>query len=1203
MENKRLFGESVETKVMDIRSGRLITSSRVWLEVKDVMSEDVITIPPDETAVSAAKAMSAKNISCIVVVDNDSVVGIATEKDFLARISGKDKDLSRTAVAEIMSRPVESAPPDLSIFDASAVMEAKRIKRLPILAGKRLVGIVTQTDLTRALTSYFVWKDVSEIMSRDVATIQAQATVEKAAEIMHSHSLSCIVALEGNRMRGVLTERDLLKRVIVPQKDAGSIRVEEVMSCPVITIHPDYSIFGAFKTMDKMHVRRLVVMEDERLCGIVTQTDIFRAMKKKLQEDEEENFRLLENSASNIYTLDPDGRTTYVNAAFRRLLEVSDPAELTGQPFLPERFWINPAQRTPCLEELKKGDVEMRELALRTAKGKRIYATLFSTFARDIHGQIDRTQGILHNITDRKLAEDEIRRNSQIQSALNGLLSLSLDDLTTEEVLEQAIGQMTSLPWFTPSKGVIFLADDKQETLVMAARRGLPAPLLTACARVRLGGCICGKAALSGEVEFVACVNERHENTFEGMCPHGHYAVPILSSGKVLGVINVYVEEGHQRRREEEDFLRAAAAVLAGVIGRKRAEEALRESEDRYRGLFENSRDAIMTLEPPSWRFTSGNPATVKMFGAKDEEEFVSHGPWELSPERQPDGRASVEKAKEMIETAVREGSHFFEWTHRRLDGKEFSATVLLSKMESAGKVFLQATVRDITQSKRAEEELRRHRDHLGELVEERTQALAQAKAQAEAANRTKSTFLANMSHEIRTPMNAILGFSQLMQRDPALTPRQEQHLDTINRSGELLLAIINDILEMSKIEAGRVTLNPTTFDLPALVHDLETMFRARIEARNLKFSTDIASDLPRFVVGDETKLRQIFINLLGNAVKFTRQGQIVWRLRMNANQQNGLRLMAEVEDTGPGIAADDLGRLFQAFEQTQVGARMAGGSGLGLAISQQFARLMGGQITVTSGVGKGSCFRVEVAIQEAQGPAATERPAQRRVVGLKPGQGPHRVLVADDQQESRILLSEMLKAVGFDVLEVRDGREALACFERWKPHLILMDMRMPVMDGYEACRDIKATDEGRKTAIVALTASTLDDMRQQVFEAGVDAYISKPFKEHELFEVIRTCLPVQYMYEEDTAAPVVVPAGDEPLGPDGVATSIAALPPDLVEAMRQATIRADLHRLRGLIREVEKRSPQVAAHLLELANRYQYVVLSRLLGGELCVK
>jgi CheY-like chemotaxis protein len=309
------------------------------------------------------------------------------------------------------------------------------------------------------------------------------------------------------------------------------------------------------------------------------------------------------------------------------------------------------------------------------------------------------------------------------------------------------------------------------------------------------------------------------------------------------------------------------------------------------------------------------------------------------------------------------------------------------------------------------------------------------------------------------------------------------------------------------------------------------------------------------------------------------------------------------VEDTGPGIAADDLGRLFEPFEQTWVGARMAGGSGLGLAISRQFARLMGGEITATSEVGQGSCFRVEVVVEEAPEPEAVERPAPRRVVGLRPGREPYRVLVADDQQESRILLSEMLKAVGFDVLEVRDGREALACFERWKPHLILMDMRMPVMDGYEACRDIKATEEGRRTAVVAVTASAFDETRQRVFEAGADAYLSKPFQEHELFEVIRTCLLVQYLYEGEAVVPAAVSAGAEVLGPDGVAAGIAALPSDLVEALRQAARRADLHRLRSLLQEVEQQSPPVAAYLLELANRYQYVVLSELLEGEPCVK
>ena len=1160
MVDEGLFGESLAPKVTDIRAGHPITSSHVWLQVKDVMSEDVITITPGETAVSAAKLMSANNISSIIIVDSGSVVGIVTEKDFLARVSAKDRDLNRIMVGEIMSHPVEGVSPHLSIVDASARMEAKHIKRLPVLAGKRLVGIVTQTDLTRALTSYFVWKDVTAIMSRKVATIQTQTTVERAAALMHSHGISCIVALEGNSVRGILTERDYLRRVIVPQKDAASTKVEEVMSSPVSTIHPDYSIFGAFKAMDKMHVRRLVVMENERLSGIVTQTDIFRAMKRKLQVDEAEHRQLLDCSASSIYTLDPDGNISYVNTAFCKLLEVADPAELMGQPFLPDRFWVQPEQRKQCLEELKQGDVEMKELALQTAQGRRIYVTLFSTFARDVHGQISGTQGMLHDVTDRKLAEEMLRQSEEQMRLIVEASPLPLH-LTRPETGEILLANRATCNLFGYSgKNMLHRITSD---LYADAERDRPQVL----AELRE----CGRVA-----QRELAMQKSDGSSF-----------PALLSLEPL----------------EYDNQPALLAVVYDLAERKRAEEMLRASEDKYRRLFESSRDAFMTLAPPSWRFTSGNPATVQMFRAKDEEEFISRGPWDLSPERQPDGRASVEKAKEMIETAVREGSHFFEWRHRRLDGDEFAATVLLSKMESRGNVFLQATVRDISESKRVEEELRTHRDHLEELVEERTQALAEAKAQAETASQAKSAFLANMSHELRTPMNAILGFSQLMQRDPGLTSQQKQHLDTINRSGEHLLAIINDILEVSKIEAGRVTLNPTVFDLRALIHDLEAMFRARIEARNLTFNTDIASDLPLFVVCDENKLRQIFINLLGNAVKFTRQGHIDWCLRREGDRQNGLRLVAKVEDTGPGIATDDLGRLFQAFEQTQAGARMAGGSGLGLAISQQFARLMGGQITATSEVGKGSCFRVEVTIQAAKEPKVRERPAGRRVVGLEPGQEPYRVLVADDQQDSRIFLSEMLKAVGFDVLEVRDGREAIACYERWKPHLILMDMRMPIMDGYEACRQIKASEEGCRTVIVAVSASVFDNMRQQALQAGVDAYLSKPFKEHELFEVIRTCLPVQYIYEGDAASPGVAPAGDEMMGPEGVVTSLATLPPDLVEAMRQATIRADLHRLRALIRDVEKESPDVAAYLLDLANHYQYVVLSRLLEGRLCAK
>ncbi|TKJ34146.1 MAG: hypothetical protein CEE38_18970 [Planctomycetes bacterium B3_Pla] len=410
MENKNQLSDSVNTAIIDIQSERLITSAQIWLEVKDVMSKDVITVGSEETVVSAAKTMSENNVSCAVVMDGGSLTGILTEKDLLTMIAGKDKNFAEIKVAQIMSSPADSIGPDLSVLDASGIMDTKHIRRLPILEGGQLVGIVTQTDLARALTSYGIWKDVTEIMSSDIAAIQTKATVAEAVEIMKSRNISCIVALEGNEVQGIITERDVLKGIVALKKDPAHIKVETVMSSPVITIPTSYSVFSARKIMDKRRVRRLVAMDDEQLCGIVTQTDIFRAVKQKLLEEEEKNSRLLERSKSNIYTLDLDGRITYVNPAFMGLLDVSGPEELIGRPFLPERFFDNPEKKAQLLRELKKGRVEVKELALKTSRGRKIYVTLFSTFTKNIHDEINGTQGILYNVTDHKLAEESTTR-------------------------------------------------------------------------------------------------------------------------------------------------------------------------------------------------------------------------------------------------------------------------------------------------------------------------------------------------------------------------------------------------------------------------------------------------------------------------------------------------------------------------------------------------------------------------------------------------------------------------------------------------------------------------------------------------------------------------------------------------------------------------------------------------------------------------
>src|SRR5947209_14838046 len=408
------------------------------------------------------------------------------------------------------------------------------------------------------------------------------------------------------------------------------------------------------------------------------------------------------------------------------------------------------------------------------------------------------------------------------------------------------------------------------------------------------------------------------------------------------------------------------------------------------------------------------------------------------------------------------------------------------------------------------------------------------------------------MSHEIRTPMNAILGFSQLMLRDQDLTQRQCQYLGTINRSGEHLLALINDILEMSKSEAGRTTLNLSTFDLPALLKDLEMMFRVRTEEKNLSFSVEMIGAVPQYIVTDINKLRQVFINVLGNAIKFTEQGGVGLRVRADRQGANGPQLRVEIEDTGPGISPDEQVKLFRQFEQTKTGQQAGTGTGLGLAISREFVRLMGGAITVNSQVGKGSVFIIHLPLKEGEAQAVPAKDKPRHVLRLQPGQAKCRVLIADDIEDNRQLLAQLLAPVGFEIRLATNGAEAVLEFEKWRPHLILMDFRMPVMDGHEAIRRIRAMAGGKEPKMIAVTASAMEANRLDLMAIGADDFLSKPFREVELFQKIHTHAGVEYVYAADPAAAAQEEAAE--LTPE----SLAGWPQDLIGPMRDAVLTAD---------------------------------------------
>jgi signal transduction histidine kinase/DNA-binding NarL/FixJ family response regulator len=405
-------------------------------------------------------------------------------------------------------------------------------------------------------------------------------------------------------------------------------------------------------------------------------------------------------------------------------------------------------------------------------------------------------------------------------------------------------------------------------------------------------------------------------------------------------------------------------------------------------------------------------------------------------------------------------------------------------------------------------------------VVETMNRAKANAKKaqeQSEAANKAKSVFLANMSHELRTPLNAILGFSRLMNNSADVTGDQKDNLEIIMQSGEHLLNLINNILDISKIESGRVLLEPTTVDLYQLISELQSWMYVKAVEKGLNLSIEQAPNLPRFITIDAGKLRQVLINLIGNAIKFTQHGGVIFHAsvaRQGTIDQVVIRF--EIEDTGIGIKAEDVDSIFESFVQIKNQGLTEIGTGLGLAISKQNTNLMGGEIGVTSELGKGSLFFVEIPVVVI--PISTPPPLQqnRHIVGLVEGQPHYRLLITEDQAENRLLLHKLLEPIGFELMEAINGQEAVTIFEQWHPDLIWMDMRMQVMDGIEATRIIKNKENGKNTKIVALTAHALEEERKLILEAGCDDFIRKPYQDKEIFEALEKHLGVKYLYASD---------------------------------------------------------------------------------------
>jgi two-component system, sensor histidine kinase and response regulator len=490
------------------------------------------------------------------------------------------------------------------------------------------------------------------------------------------------------------------------------------------------------------------------------------------------------------------------------------------------------------------------------------------------------------------------------------------------------------------------------------------------------------------------------------------------------------------------------------------------------------------------------------------------------------------------------------------------------------------------------------------------------AKEAADTANRAKSEFLANMSHELRTPLNAILGYTQLMQRDQSLTSAHQRYINIINQSGEHLLGLINDVLEMSKIEAGQVTLDNAVFDLHNLLHSLKGMLQQKAQSKGLHLILDMGANVPRAIKADENKLRQVLINLLGNAIKFTRKGSVILRIR---SEESGFdtdnkqwNLYFEVEDTGYGIGSEEIGDLFKAFKQTRVGRESKEGTGLGLRISQKFVQMMGGEITVKSEPGKGSCFSFQIHAGFSDILARAVSSNLDRASRLLPGQPNYRILVAEDTSVNRLLLVKILSDLGFEVQEAKNGQVAITLYQKWHPHLIFMDMQMPVVDGYEATRKIKqyAKENSELTSqnsalanlpiIIAITASAFDEQRQECFQAGCDAFVGKPFRRDEILAILAKYLGVKYDNEETaTIAKSARATNLIESQPDSAldANALTIMPSEWIAQLHNAAAQGNDVLSLKLIRQIPPQYPSLIDTLTKLVETYQFEELMAMIA------
>ena len=650
---------------------------------------------------------------------------------------------------------------------------------------------------------------------------------------------------------------------------------------------------------------------------------------------------------------------------------------------------------------------------------------------------------------------------------------------------------------------------------------------------------------------------------------HARIVPEFDKDGAVFSVLSIAHDITERKKAEEglriyQKYLKNLAEQRTKELS-QRNEELKREIEERNRieerlrfTEFSVERSAIATF----WLEANGsvfhvNKAACWLLGYS-RKEFIWMSIYDFSP------TFSQEMWGDFWQSLFY-GQHIaIEATYRAKDGKTFPVEVDTNYFEYDGKAYCLSFARDITERKYAETELRK------------------AKEAAEAANQAKSNFLANMSHELRTPLNGILGYTQILKHDKNLTRKQQEAIQTMHSSGEYLLLMINDILDLSKIEAQKMELILTEIYLPQFLRGVIDIAQIRAKQKALPLFCDIAPDIPKYIRGDEKRLRQILLNLLSNAIKFTEKGSVKFQISRCENNPAGdseprhPQLCFLVEDSGIGVPLEKLQEIFLPFHQVGDLRVQAEGTGLGLAISQRLVRMMGGELQVQSTVGKGSLFWFDLELPEVVETIESDiREKPKRIIGFK-GK-PRTILLVDDKESNRELLKDLLLPLGFQVIEAIHGRDALDKASEYIPDVIFMDLLMPVMDGFEATKRIRQLPALKNVVIIAVSASAFDSTKEQSFASGCDDYISKPFQINELLEKLQQFLKLEWMYADEFPLHTSAMQAEEP--------PLIALPEDELETLFHFAMMGDVFSLQEYAEQLEAKDAKFAPFLARVTS------------------